>query len=326
MKEINILLTMDCEPTLGTTHAQATGPRDWAHGERAVRGYFDIGKRYGFPASYFVHPEAALGQAEVFGDLAGQGATLGLHMHPWKYAMWRYEQKRFFANYGGLTEDEQREVLAESSALWRQAIGYQPLYFRPGSFSANDAVFKVLAELGFRGGSCSVPGRVWPDVQTVWSGAEPDPHRADTQFRQSRGTLEFANVPVSVDFSSTISGAKGRTMHPDLRPDTDWPGKHGISYQTIATNILAQTMARAPKVPVIVIISHNHYEYSDEGNAVTRRLVASLDAVCAACKAANVTPVGRTLMGVVDDVLSLPLVPEPFVCPESAWSVNAKSV
>ena len=324
MKEINILLTMDCEPTLATTHALATGPRDWAHSERAVRGYFNIGRRYGFPASYFVHPETVLGQPSVFADLQSQGARLGLHMHPWKYSMWRFEQKRFLANYGGLTADEQRACLAESSALWREAMGYQPLYFRPGSFSANDAIFKVLTELGFRGGSCSVPGRVWADVQTVWSGAEPDPHRADGEFRQVRGNLEFANVPVSVDFSSTVTGAKGRTMHPDLRPDTDWPGKHGLSYQTIATNIVAQTVARAPQVPVIVIISHNHYEYSDDGNAVTRRLVASLDAVCAACKAVGVKPVGKTLAQVVDAVLSLPAVPERFVCPESAYSVNAK--
>jgi peptidoglycan/xylan/chitin deacetylase (PgdA/CDA1 family) len=324
MKEINILLTMDCEPTLATTHAQATGPRDWAHGERAVRGYFNIGKRYGFPASYFVHPETVLGQPDVFADLETQGACLGLHMHPWKYSMWRYEQKRFLANYGGMSADEQRACLAESSALWRQAMGYQPLYFRPGSFSANDDVFRVLAETGFRGGSCSVPGRVWPDVETVWSGAEPDPHRANACFRQVRGNLEFANIPVSVDFSSAISGAKGRTMHSDLRPDTDWPGKHGISYQTIANNILAQTVARAPKIPVIVIISHNHYEYSDESNAVTKRLIASLDAVVAACKAANIKPVGTTIAKVVDDVLADPLVPEPFVCPESAYSVNAK--
>lgn len=325
MKEINVLLTMDCEPTLGTTHAQATGPRDWAHGERAVRGYFEIGARYGLPASYFVHPETVLGQGAVFADLEKRGACLGLHMHPWKYSMWRYGQKRYFANYGGLSADEQRACLAESAALWREAMGYQPLYFRPGSFSANDDVFRVLAECGFRGGSCSVPGRVWADVETVWSGAPPDPHRAHPYFRQACGDLEFANIPVAVDFSSHITGAKGRTMHSDLRPDTDWPGKHGISYRTIADNIVKQTIARAPAVPTIVIISHNHYEYSNPDNAVTKRLIASLDATMAACEAAGVKPVGRTIGQVVDAVLALPHTPVEFVCPESAYSVNAKS-
>jgi hypothetical protein len=324
MREINVLLTMDCEPTLATTHALATGPRDWAQGERAVRGYFEVGRRYGFPVTYFAHPEAVTGQPEVFADLESRGACLGLHLHPWKYAMWRYEQKRFFANYGGLSANEQRVCLAESSALWRQAIGHAPLYFRPGSYSANDDMFKVLAELGFRGGSCSMPGQVWPDVESVWSGATPDPHRVNDRFRQIRGTLEFANVPVSVDFSTPIGGAKGRTMFADLRPDTDWPGKRGISPQTIATNIVGQIVARDPAVPVVVVITHNHYEYNDDANAVTQRLVASLDAIVAACEAAGMKPVGKTLASVVDDVLATPAVAQPFICPESASSINAR--
>ena len=68
-------------------------------------------------------------------------------------------------------------------------------------------------------------------------------------------------------------------MFADLRPDTDWPGKRGISHKTIATNILAQIIARNPQIPVIVVITHNHYEYSDSTNVVTQRLVATLDAV-----------------------------------------------
>jgi len=39
MDKISIVMTMDCEPTITTSDASATGPRDWAHGERAARGY-----------------------------------------------------------------------------------------------------------------------------------------------------------------------------------------------------------------------------------------------------------------------------------------------
>ena len=114
-------------------------------------------------------------------------------------------------------------------------------------------------------------------------------------------------------------------MHSDLRPDTDWPGKHGLSYQMIADNILAQTMARVLQNSGNRYDSHNHYEYSDDANAVTKRLIASLDAVVAACKAAGIKPFGRTIGEVVDEVLAKLLVPLPlFVCPESAYSVNAK--
>jgi hypothetical protein len=106
MDEIRVVVTMDCEPTTATTDPSATGPKDWFAGERAVRGYADISRAYGFPVTYFIHPETALAQAGVFNDLAANGACLGLHMHPWKYALWRYGGRRFMAHYGGLTEDE----------------------------------------------------------------------------------------------------------------------------------------------------------------------------------------------------------------------------
>ncbi len=312
MKEVSIVLTMDCEPTTATSDRSASGPKDLPSGERAVLGYFDIAGSYGFPVTYFIHPETALAQAAVFNDLSKRGACLGLHMHPWKYSVWRYQQRRFFAHYGGLSENDQRALLSETASLWHEAIGHRPEYFRPGTFSANDAIFRVLAELGFRGGSCSAPGRVVPEMQAIWTAAEPDPHRAHAQFRQARGDLEFANVPLSADFSALLTGRAGRRMHADLRPDVDWPGDYGVSYETIATNIVTQVKQRAPAVPAIVIITHNHYEYRDNSDPVTQRLRVSLDALCAACSAAGIRPVGATLSKVVDDVLALPPVQEPF--------------
>ena len=321
MKDIRIVLTMDCEPTTATSHPTATGPRDWAHGERAVRGYFEIARSHGFPVTYFVHPEAALAHAPMFKDLAAEGACLGLHMHPWKYSVWRHQGRRYMQHYGGLSESEQRELLSEAGALWHEAIGHRPLYFRSGTFSANDSIFKVLADLGFRGGSCSAPGRMLPEFRAIWTGAEPDPHRANAQFRQVRGDLEFVEMPISADFSALLEGRNGRRMHADLRPDTDWPGQYGVSWKTIATNIVAQVKARAPAVPVITMITHNHYEYRDPSDETTQRLRTMLDALTAACAAANVRPVGATLAEVVDAVLETKAVPEPFVCEGAIFEI-----
>ena len=50
-----------------------------------------------------------------------------------------------------LSEDDQVALLSEASALWQDAMGARPLYFRPGTFSANDAVFRVLGAVGLRG-------------------------------------------------------------------------------------------------------------------------------------------------------------------------------
>jgi len=69
MKTINVVLTMDCEPTTSTSDRTASGPKDWAQGERAVRGYVGIGKKHGFPVSFFIHPETSIAQSGSFAIL-----------------------------------------------------------------------------------------------------------------------------------------------------------------------------------------------------------------------------------------------------------------
>ena len=323
MQEISIVLTMDCEPTTATTHPSATGPANWDAGEDAVRGYADVAAAYGLPLTLFVHPEAAVAQSAMFRELEQNGACLGLHMHPWKYALWRHEGRRYFAHYGGLSAVEQSELLKESGAIWADCIGHPPNYFRPGTFSANDAIFQVLQACGFRGGSCTAPGRLIPEMQAIWTGAQPDPHRASAIFRQALGDLDFANIPLSADFSRMLAGPAGRSMYADLRPDVDWPGQYDVSYRTIATNIVNQIYARAPRVPVLSTITHNHYDYRNSTDPVYDRLRLMLDEMHAACSAAGLRAVGATLKDVVDRVLAQPLVREPFVCEGAIFDLTA---
>lgn len=323
MDEIKIVLTMDCEPTTATTHASATGPADWNAGEDAVRGYVQIAAEYGLPVTFFVHPEAALAQAAMWQELERSGACLGLHMHPWKYSLWRHQGQKYLAHYGGLTALEQSELLVEAGAIWTQHIGHRPLYFRPGTFSANDAIFQVLASHGFRGGSCTAPGRVIPEMQAIWTGGQADPHRANAVFRQALGALEFANMPLSADFSQLLAGPAGRNMFADFRPDVDWPGQYGVEYRTIAKNIVEQVQERAPKVPVLNSITHNQYAYRNSADPVYRRLRTMLDEMLGACQRAGLRAVGATLNDVADDVLAQPPVQEPFVCEGAIFDPEA---
>ena len=92
-------------------------------------------------------------------------------------------------------------MLSRAIEMWREAFNVPPRYFRQGTLSANDSLFRVLADLGFRGGSVSLPGRVFPDKHAVWVGAPLDPHRGHPDFRLLEGPLEFANMPISVDTS-----------------------------------------------------------------------------------------------------------------------------
>ena len=313
MKKISIVMTMDCEPTTATSDAAATGPRDWAHGERAARGYWEIGQEFGIPITYFIHPETAIGQADMWKDLESKGAVLGLHMHPWKYSMWKYEGKKYCQHYGGLTEQEQRDLMTEACDLWEEAIGHRPLYFRPGTFSANDALYRVLDDLGFKGGSCSAPGRMLPEMRAIWTGAEPDPHRANAVFRQVKGDLDFVNMPQSMDFSKLLTGRIGRRMYADLRPDIDWPGQYGVEWSTIAQNIVAQLMERNPAVPVMGVVTHNHYEYFDANEPAAIRLREMLNETFKACRDKGIEPVPHTLADIVSAVSAQPRETEALI-------------
>jgi hypothetical protein len=311
---LRIVLTMDCEPTTASTHGSATGPSDWAFGERAVTGYASIARSYGWPVSYFVHPETAQAQPDLFLDQERGGAHLGLHVHPWKYSMSRHAGTRYLEHSGGLSDDEQRALLDETSAIWAEAFGRRPDHFRPGTFSANDATFRILAERGFVGGSCSLPGRQMPEMRANWTGADPDPHRAHPVFRQLAGSLDLAEMPVSVDFSRSLQGKVGGRFHPDLRPDIDWRRAFGLSYADIATAIVAQVLERRPAVPVLNLLTHNQFDYADPGDAACMRLREALDAVVAACEACGVEPVGATVGDVTAAVRSREAPAQPFVC------------
>lgn len=313
MEEISVVITMDCEPTLETTHSTATGPKTFAESERAIRGYFEIASSYGFPVTYFVHPETIIAQADMFKELASQGCCIGLHMHPWKFSQWRHGGKRYMAHYGQLSYDEQVALLSEAATLWHSAMGERPLYFRPGTFSANDTTFRALATLGFRGGSISAPGRIYREIRSVWTGTEPDPHRTNPDFRLMPGDMSLGNMPLSADFSKLVDMGRGRALHADFRPDIDWLGRFGIDYRTIAENILNQVRQRAPRIPVLNSISHNHYDYSDRSNPYCMRYMTMLDEMRDACERAKVKTVGRTVRDVVEAVLKTDPVNEEFL-------------
>ena len=324
VKQINVVITMDCEPITTGTHSAATGPDSWALGERATAGYAEIARSFGFPVTYFIHPETALAQPDVFHGLARDGACLGLHMHPWKYSMSRHGGLKYREHYGGLSENEQRELLSEAAALWREGMGYRPVYFRPGTFSGNDSVFKVLVELGFRGGSCSLPGRNMPEFRAAWVGTDPDPHRGHRTYRLLAGDLDFAEMPLSTDFSLAFDGRIGGKLHPDLRPDTDWMALYQLTYSRIARNIVEQVMARSPDVPVINLVSHNHFDYRDPAKPATVRFRQALEAIHEACDAVGVRAVGSTMAAVCDDVLSRPPKTEGRVCEGTVYGPPGK--
>ena len=311
--KLHVVITMDVEPPTPDTHPTATGPKSWADSDKFIRGYVDRAAEFGFPVTFFIHPEVAVEQGALFEEMSERGCCAeGLHLHPWKFRDGKYK-----AHFGGLSERDMRAVLAESISLWQSGMGRRPLYFRPGTFSANDFMFQVLVDLGFRGGSCSIPGRIWPRMNAIWTGAEPDSHRAHPIFRQLVGNLPFANMPVAVDFSETTvtQGAHWQTVdaataapdantvvsHWDMRPD--W---QDADFDTIASNIVSQIKARQATIPVINSITHNDNDYTDPEDRVAKNFRRALQAMTDAAKAAGMEQVGSTIEIISDLVLAEP--------------------
>lgn len=302
MRTLKIMLSMDVE--VPRTEAGASGPENWDASHRYIRGYNQLAHDAGFPITYFIHPEAAMAHRDLFEELhKTQGASIeGLHVHPWKFM-----DGRFKYHFGGMDAKLQRDVLLLAMNMWEEAFGRLPRYFRPGTFSANDATFAILCDLGFLGGSLSAPERFFPDLQAIWTGAPRDPHRPNAAFRNIKGTLPFANVPHSHDYTTLIE-TPGRHAYADLRPCRD-----DGDMKTLVRNIMTQTLERNAKLPLITMDTHNDNDYTDAGNSVCKRYQSLLDSLHEVAGELNVKLEGTTIEQATQDVMSWPVEDKPFV-------------
>jgi len=292
--ELLVLMTMDVEP-LKTVSAW-TGPETAGESARTAIAYRELAAVHGFPVSCFIHPEAAALHRDMLLDWHRQGASLGLHIHTTKF---HYPEYRF--EFGAYDANAQRAILARGREEWEEALGLPCQTFRPGAFSANDATMPVLAELGFRGGSVSIPGRIWPGRYCVWSGAEPDPHRGHAAFRLVPGELPFANIPLSVSPSHAIT-RPGLEFRLDLRPTLVEP-----SVAEILEDIIQGLAQRHPAVPVLHVVAHNDQPFDDPDSAPGGRCRALLAAITPLAARYGFTAIGATVDQVCDRVLALPV-------------------
>ena len=206
--DINVILTMDCEPALFECSPLAiklsgTGPATHEEGESSTRAYVEAADVEGYPVTLFAHPEVAVAQTALLLELQQAGACLAMHLHPYKFDPVRYPR-----DLGAFTAEQQFEMICAAMKVWSDALGQHPRFFRGGVYSANDATFGVLLDLGFEGGSLSVPGRVLPRAMAIWAGAELYPHRANLSFRHIRGDSDFIEVPMSSDISRPMDSGE----------------------------------------------------------------------------------------------------------------------
>ena len=256
---VNVIFTMDCEPTLFECSPLAielsgSGPATHEEGERSIRGYVEAAGREGYPVTLFAHPEVAVAQPGLLHELQAAGACLGMHLHPYKFDTVRYPR-----DLGSFTPDQQAELIAAASNVWSDALGQHPRFFRGGVFSANDATFGVLLELGFEGGSLSCPGRTLPEAMAIWAGAELYPHRANLSFRHIEGDSDFVEVPISVDTTRPMEKGDRR------EPGFEWPYVPSRLYdhRAVVRNVIARSIDDGTAFPTYVTNTHQDQDYSD---------------------------------------------------------------
>ncbi|MDD5596804.1 MAG: polysaccharide deacetylase family protein [Victivallaceae bacterium] len=271
-----------------------SGPVSDKAGRRSVENYLTVIGKYGYTPTFFVHPELTEIQRDFFLNLRDKGAGLGLHLHPTKFT-----RKKCSVEMGGLSEKQQREILGLAVDMFEQNLGIKPQLFRPGAFSANDYTYKVLNELGFRGGSISIPGRIWAERFCIWSGAYPYPHLANSNMRQVPGNLPFVEIPLTVDFSRPLRlNHQGYHHYFDLRPgEKIYAGNTIIQkdFQLILENIAKQLVKNDPMLKTIVIDTHNDLEYLDRETESARHLHILLEHIDPVLKKYGLEPLDATM-------------------------------
>jgi hypothetical protein len=133
-------------------------------------------------------------------------------------------------------------------------------------FSASDATFGTLAELSFRQGSLSNPGRRVTRQAADWSGAETDAHYADQSSRLRRGDLPFLELPVTTDATRVRGG-----VAPDLAIENgtldDW-------HRPLIESQLKRMDSEQLPFKALCFYTRNCFAYHTTGNGIASTLAS----------------------------------------------------
>ena len=216
-----------------------------------------------------------------------------MHLHPYKFDTVGYPR-----DLGSFTADEQAALISAASKVWSDALGQHPRFFRGGVFSANDATFGVLLELGFEGGSVSCPGRTLPEAMAIWAGAELYPHRASLSFRHIEGDSAFVEVPISVDTTRPMERGDRR------EPGFEWPYVPSRIYdhRAVARNVIARSIEDGTAFPTYVTNTHQDQDYADPERPSSVKLQTIFHSLREAASEQGVGLSGTTIADMCDRV------------------------
>lgn len=258
-----ILFTMNCEPVAVKTVKQA--PKTWVQSARTIEGFCDRLATMGYPATLFVSAASAEEHGPLLEELAGRGIELGLYVHPPTL-----EGTRYVRHLGNYPAAEQRALIEAATERFYAALGNRPRSFRSGAFSASDATFQVLYELGFRQGSLSIPGRDLPRDAISWSDAATAPHYVNPADRLHAGALPFLELPVTSDPDRWYRRGFSYELCIENSSVDDW-------HRPLIERTLAQQEAEREPFRSLCLFTHNglaYYRDDDQHSVTIEQLLA----------------------------------------------------
>jgi hypothetical protein len=269
-----ILFTMNCEPVIGTPGKQkgpAGHPQTWEQSARSIEGFCDLLQSMGYPATLFLSAACAEEQAPLLEELAERKIELGLYVHP--PTLEGSRKPRFSRHLGNYNAADQRALIESATDRFYDAIGSRPHSFRAGAFSASDATFQVLYELGFRQGSLSIPGRNLPRDAISWNGAEPRPHYVNPSDRLHSGSLPFLELPVTSDPERFYVRGLSYELCIENSSVEDW-------HRPLIENTLERLEAEQAPFRTLCLFTHSglaYYRNDDQHSITVERLLEYLD-------------------------------------------------
>jgi hypothetical protein len=260
---LHIVFTMDCD-SVALKHNSREVPRSWEQSARALEGYCSRLLAAGFPPTLFLAYECAAEHVPLLEELAGRGVELGLLVHPPMMELGRFKR-----NLGEYSPDEQRLIVDFAAERFADALGVRPRSFRAGKYSASDATFKVLYDLGFRQGSLSRPGWEIPKFAMRWGEAQANPRYTDAASRLRPGELPFFELPLSTDPSRrSLDG-----MPLDLTVDA---GIFDDTHRVVIERRLSEMDADAAPFRALCLTTANRFDYFDGAGQPSKTLDALL--------------------------------------------------
>lgn len=252
---LHTVFTMDCERI--AEYSPPGGPKSWLDSRSSIEYFIDTLAGYGFKATFFIVPETAYEHRDLFLEARDRSFELGLHYHPQSFRDGRWEG--YLASY---SYEDQLYQLREAVKDWSSYLGFKPRCFRPGNFSANIDTYKAIYKLGFREGSCYIPGRIRPEWHAIWIDSPPYPHHVDG--------VDFLDIPVTADLR--VKPKIGDPPH--LRIESG-----SLEYlKGILSWWLQHLSSIDPPLKTVVFMTHNTVDYSrgSEGYAKLEGLIQAI--------------------------------------------------